>query len=101
MIENVDVAGRVLTILFIIYVVGLLWGLVKHLRVNNLIELGVMFCVMYVGWTIRTWPSRHKGDGMAMSLAMAWRDSILTILYLCFKLFGLVDVWHWIERFFQ
>jgi len=93
-------ASTMIGLFLIAYVVNLIWGMVRHFRLGNMIELGMMFGVMYVGWTIRTWPSRHKGDGMVMSLAMAWRDSIITLIYIALKLFGIVDAWHWIEGFF-
>lgn len=98
-----DQAGAivVLTTLLIVYVVGVLWGFLKRPRLGSVIELGMLLGVMYVGWTIRTWPTAHKGDGMLMSLLMAWRDSIITLVYLALKLVGLDDVWNFIAKFFE
>jgi hypothetical protein len=94
-------AALVLTTLLILYVVGMLWGFIKRPRIQSIIELVMLLGVMYVGWIIRTWPTRQSGDGMLMSLGMAWRDSVITLLYLAARMIGLVEVWEWIMRFFH
>jgi hypothetical protein len=84
----------VITSLLIVYVVAQIWGLIRHFKFANLLEVLILLGVMWVGWSVRTWPTRHKGDGMLMSLLMAWRDSVLTLGYWFLNLIGLVDIWH-------
>jgi hypothetical protein len=90
----------VATTLLILWVVAMFWGAIRRFHFANLFQVAMMMGVMWVGWTIRTWPTRHKGDGMVLTLLMAWRDSVITLVYLAARLVGFDDVWHWIGRFF-
>lgn len=104
---NAGTAGvtLALTSLLIIYVVFLLWGFVKRPRAGSILEIGILLGVMYVGWTIRTWPTRQPNDAMLMSLGMAWRDSVLSLLGFAASTVGLDQawdaVWGFVAKFFQ
>jgi hypothetical protein len=94
-----DAAVGTLVLLLILYVVAMLWNLVRHPRISNLIHLAALYAVFFVGWTVRTWPSRQRGDGPLLSLLMAWRDAVLTLAFLLLKLFGVWDAWEAVRDF--
>lgn len=92
----------VVTILVILYVGAMIWGILKHPRPASLISLVMMFAMMYVGWTLRGWPTAPKDAGLVLTLIIAWRDSAITLLYAAAHLIGLDKVWNrWFGPFFK
>jgi len=89
-------AAGVLTILLIVYVVGVLYGAVRHANFAGLLNAAVLLGVMYVGWTLRAWPHRHH-KGMFLTLLIAWRDSVVILATYAAKLIGLTEFWHYLQ----
>jgi hypothetical protein len=91
-------ALTVITCLLIAYVVSILYHAIKRPNLGALFHIGSLLAVLYVGWTIRTWPTRAKGDGLVWSLLIAWRDSIITLVFLFADAVGLSGVVEWLMR---
>ena len=83
----------VITCLIVLYVGSLIFHTIKRPNLGGLMQLVILLAVMWVGWNLRTWPTRAKGDPMLWVFLLAWRDSALTLLYVLADSFGLDDLW--------
>jgi hypothetical protein len=94
--------GLAITMFLVIWLVAQIWSAVKRPTGSAVSNLLLTLAVLYVGWTLRGWPTRPAGAGLMMTLLIAWKDSVLLLLYSLAKLIGLVQIWDkWFEPFWK
>jgi hypothetical protein len=85
-------AYLIVSALLTVYAVRMLWIGIKRPSSGGLVAVLGMLMFMWLGWMLRSWSGRGS-HGLLFTLLIAWKDSILTFIWLLFKMVGASDAW--------
>jgi hypothetical protein len=79
----------ILTAVICLFVVATIVGIARHPSGPGLVNLGMLFAVMYVGWAARGWPGVDGDEGLFLGVGEMWLGSIDVIWDVFWDISGL------------